>query len=126
MATAESRANLIRQLKRRPTSSPHEEAYTTASESVSDFNPARDAINSTMQMPDNTTQQPLPEHHAQQFNYAQPADNGSDRSTQMSIELGRGFKRGAQAHDEDGSSNMIFSMGNGSLYELTGPYLLSS
>ena len=38
----------------------------------------------------------------------------------MSIEIGRGIKRGARGYDDDGSSNIIFSMGDGSLYELTG------
>lgn len=37
----------------------------------------------------------------------------------MSIELGRGVKRGARERDEDVSSNHVFQLGNDSLYEVT-------
>ncbi|KAK3714063.1 hypothetical protein LTR37_008092 [Vermiconidia calcicola] len=116
MAATSSRAHLFSQLSaRRATSSPGEEHYTTASSNS--FDPAAEAIHSTMQIPDNTTQQQLP--HQQHFRYDQFQD-GSAGSADMSIELGRGVKRGARDIQDDVSSNHVFNLGNDSFYELTG------
>ena len=117
--TSSSRAHLINQLSRRATNSPREEDFVTASSAS--FDAARDAIHSTAQF-DYTTQQQLPQH-PQPYQYNQAMDHvseaGSDRSADMSIELGRGVERGARDRDDDVSSNVVFNMGNDSLYELT-------
>lgn len=52
--------------------------------------------------------------------YNQYPDDVSEGSADMSIELGRGVKRGARDHDADISEQrIIFNMGGDSLYELT-------
>ena len=81
----------------------------------------RDAIHSTAQLPDHTTQQQLPQRHQQPpHDYDQVSEGGSDGSADMSIELGRGVKRAAKDRDDEVSSNIVFNMGNDSFYELTG------
>lgn len=119
MAAAASRSHLFSQLGRRGSQSPREDDYATAMS----FDPARDAINSTLQMPDNTPQQRLPQHQ-QHTQYDHISDHmseaGSEGSAEMSIELGRGVKRGARDRNEDVSSNAIFQLDNDSIYEVTG------
>ena len=121
-ATASSRAHLIHKLNSRRTSntnpsSPGDEEYATAT--GSSFDAGRDAIHSTAQMQEITTQQPLPgQHFAAQ--YDQFPDNASEGSAEMSIELGRGVKRGARDGNADISEqNIVFNMGGDSFYELT-------
>ena len=122
MAANTSRAHLFHQLSRRApaTSSPRDEEYATAT--ASSFDAARDAIHSTAQLPDYTTQQQLPQQT--QPNYDQFPDSvsegGSEGSAELSIELGRGVKRHTRARNEDVSSNLMLNMGNDSLYEVTG------
>lgn len=119
MAASSSRAHLINQLSRRGSVSPRSEDYNTAAS----FDVDREALHSTAQMGDWTTQQPLP-HYQQPLEYDQFPDEvseaGSEGSADMSIELGRGVKRGARERDQDISSPAIFKMGNDSLYEVTG------
>jgi cell division protein FtsB len=129
-ATASSRAHLIHKLNSRRTSntnpsSPGDEEYATAT-SASSFDAGRDAIHSTAQMQEITTQQPLP---GQQFaaQYDQFPDNASEGSAEMSIELGRGVKRGARDREADLSEqNIVFNMGGDSFYELTATPPLAS
>lgn len=117
MATASHRANLVAQLRKNRTSSPQMDEYATATSQS--FDAARDAIHSTAQIPDYTTEQQLPQHYQQYDDNM--SENGSEGSADMSIELGRGVKRGAREREEDVSSNAVFQLGGGdSLYELTG------
>ena len=120
MAATSSRAHLVRELshsRRATTSSPQDFATATGSS----FDAGRDAIHSTVQWPENTTQQQLPR---QALQYDQFPDNisegASEGSAEMSIELGRGVKRGVRDRSEDISQNAVFNMGNDSLYEVTG------
>ena len=122
-AMASSRAQLVHQLNTRRTSnnsrsSPGPDDYATAT--TSSFDAARDAIHSTVQFGDHTTQQPLPGQQ-QAARYQQNPDDISQGSAEMSIELGRGVKNGAYARDADISEqNIIFNLGGDSFYELTG------
>ena len=117
MATASNRADLVAQLRRNRTSSPQADEYATATSQS--FDAARDAIHSTAQILDYTTEQHLPQHYPQYHD--DMSDNGSEGSAEMSIELGRGVKRGARERDDDISSDAVFQIGGGaSLYEVTG------
>lgn len=117
MATASNRASLVAQLRRHRTSSPQADEYATATSQS--FDADRDAIHSTAQIPDYTTEQNLPQQQPRYYDEA--SENGSEDSAEMSIELGRGVKRDARERDDDMSSNAVFQLGGGdSLYELTG------
>ena len=131
MATAaSSRAHLVRTLNPRRTSninpsSPGDDEYATAA-SASSFDADRDAIHSTAQMQELTTQQPLP---GQQLAapYDRFPDDASQGSEEMSIELGRGVKRGTRDREADISEqNIVFNMGGDSFYELTATPPLAS
>lgn len=119
--SADSHAHLFTQLTRKGRRSPSEDEFATASS----FDAARDAIHSTAQLGEhtNTTQQPLPSYHHQAYEYNQSPNNISPRSSQgsaeMSIELGRGFKRQTRDRDFDSPGAIVFNAGNGSLYEVT-------
>jgi len=116
MAHSLTKARLFNELSRSRTNSPYEDDFATAGS----FDMRNDQIiNSTIQIADDTTQQPLPLHYSQHPDY-EPSESGSDGSADMSIELGRGVKRGARDADDDVSSNLIFNMGNDSQYEITG------
>ena len=120
MATAANRSSLMAHLRRNRTSSPTqpEEFATATSQS---FDAARDAIHSTAQIPDYTTEQNLPQYHYQHQYQDDMSENGSEGSAEMSIELGRGVKRAARQRDDDMSSNAVFQLDGGdSLYEVTG------
>ncbi len=73
-------------------------------------------------MPDLNTQQRLPQQPHMRLNYDEFTDrvseSGSDGSAEMSIELGRGVKRGTSEKDDSFVANPVFNMGNGSMYEL--------
>lgn len=105
-------ARLINELSRSRTSSPRDEAFETAS----DFDPAREALNSTAQFDNPTTQQAIPLDHN---DYHLPGASENDDSS-MSIELGRGVKSSARNANEDISSEFKFSLGNDSQYEVMG------
>lgn len=112
-----AKARLVNELSRSRTTSPHADDYATAA-SAGSFDMNNDhIINSTVNMGGNTTQQPLPAY-ATQYQY-EPSENGSDGSADMSIELGRGVKRGAREANADISANLIFNLGNDSQYEVT-------
>lgn len=111
---AASRARVIRELSRSArASSPREDEYHTG---VSEFNPD-EAIHSTLQF-GNTGSQQWPLTYDQYVD--RHSDAGSEGSADMSIELGRGVKRGARDEKEDVSSNAIFTLGDDSQYELAG------
>ncbi|KAK1059576.1 hypothetical protein LTR74_012512 [Friedmanniomyces endolithicus] len=107
-----SKSRLFHELSRSRTTSPNE--YETAGS----FDMYNDQIlHSTVNMENITAQPPITddEHHSYLG-----SDAGSEGSTEMSIELGRGVKRGAHENDADVSSNMVFNFGGDSQYEITG------
>ncbi|KAK0283838.1 hypothetical protein LTR54_012186 [Friedmanniomyces endolithicus] len=107
-----SKSRLFHELSRSRTTSPNE--YETAGS----FDMYNDQIlHSTVNMDNITAQPPLidDEHHSYLG-----SDAGSEGSTDMSIELGRGVKRGARENDADVSSNVVFNFGGDSQYEITG------
>ncbi|KAK0872782.1 hypothetical protein LTS02_001064 [Friedmanniomyces endolithicus] len=109
-----SKSRLFHELSRSRTTSPNE--YDTAGS----FDMYNDQIlHSTVNMDNITAQPPLndDEHHSY---LGSDAGSGSEGSTDMSIELGRGVKRGARENDADVSSNMVFNFGGDSQYEITG------
>ncbi|KAK4507395.1 hypothetical protein PRZ48_001130 [Zasmidium cellare] len=94
-------------------SSPHDD-NTFATATATSF---KDAIHSTPQFDNNATDDDIPLHYNQ---FPDPSEAGSDGSADMSIELGRGIKRGAR-RDHDMSSELVFNFGNeNSQYEITG------
>ncbi|KAF2161747.1 hypothetical protein M409DRAFT_27804 [Zasmidium cellare ATCC 36951] len=77
----------------------------------------KDAIHSTPQVGYDATEDDIPLHYNQ---FPEPSEAGSDGSADMSIELGRGIKRGAR-RDHDMSSELVFNFGNdNSQYKITG------
>lgn len=123
MSSAAGRARLASELSRTRggggsrASSPFDsgEQYATATSFKSDL---------SLNFIHSTPQQELSDQHAIPLHYhQQPSvyDHGTEGSAEMSIELGRGVKRGAQAVNDDMSSNAIFSFGEEhSQYEITG------
>lgn len=111
---AASRSRMVSELSRSRNTSPVDDNVFTTATSFHDI------IHSTPQrnMDHSATQEGLPLHYDQ---YPEPSDYGSEGSADMSIEIGRGVKRGAHKDQEDMSSNAIFSFGNdNSQYEITG------
>lgn len=116
-----SRARLFNELHRgRKSPSRVEDNATVTSGSSLDFH--NEAIHSTPQPNNNTTQQPMPLHHNQDQDQDQDQDlteTGSESNTEMSIEVGRAAPRGTRPDHDDSSVNFVFNMGNDSMYELT-------
>ena len=113
------------------------------STTTSSFDPEHEALNSTRQM-DNSVQQALPNHPVTDWNDEnkfQYLDDGyyidlaaagrflgepsESSESSISIELGRGNRRSSKntpnksLPSEDPTENMVFSMGDNSLYEVT-------
>lgn len=116
MASSSAKSRLFTELSRSRTSSPNADEFATAGS----FSLRNDQIiNSTVNMDNDTNRQQFPLHYDQHPEY-EGSEYGSDGSADMSIELGRGIKRGARDHDADVSSNLVFNFGGDSQYEVTG------
>ncbi|KAK4579937.1 hypothetical protein LTR86_000138 [Recurvomyces mirabilis] len=116
MAHSSAKSRLFSSLNRSRTSSPNVDEYATAGS----FDLNNDQIlNSTVNMPDDS-RQGLPLNYDEHPSFVAASEDGSEGSADMSIELGRGAKRGAREQDADISSNIVLNFGGDSQYELTG------
>lgn len=115
MSHHSAKSRLFNELSRNRTSSPTTEEFATAGS----FDVNNDQIiNSTVNMDNPTTTRGLLMHYENQY---QPSELGSEGSAEMSIELGRGVKRGLRDQDVDISSNIAFNFGGDSQHETTTP-----
>lgn len=115
MAHQSAKSRLFNELSRNRTSSPNTEEFATAGS----FDVNNDQIiNSTINIDNPTTTHDLPMNYENPY---QPSEPGSDGSAEMSIELGRGAKRGVRDQDVDISSNITLNFGGDSQHEATTP-----
>ncbi|KAK5108418.1 hypothetical protein LTR62_008305 [Meristemomyces frigidus] len=120
MSHSSAKSRLFTTLKRsRNTSptSPNIDEYATAGS----FSLNNDQlINSTVNMGEDNSTRDFPLNYNEHPSYNAPSANnsGSDGSTGMSIEVGRGAKRTGGTPDQSLSGNPVFSFGNDSEYQL--------